>query len=489
MSQEKTNTEWEGEHMGDVKIGLECHAQLLTRSKLFCGCSAAYHYAEPNTHVCPTCLGLPGALPVVNKKAVEYGIKVALALNCEVQRRTLFYRKNYFYPDLPRGFQISQYDFPLAVNGYVRIESDGGERIIRIKRVHLEEDPGRLIYKGTIDVAKYCLVDYNRSGVPLVEIVTEPDLRSPKEARIFINKIRSILEYLGVFDGGLEGSLRVDANVSIAGGERIEIKNISSYKGLERALSFEITRQRGLLRRGIEIKQETRHYDEIRGVTISLRTKEHEEDYRYFPEPDLVLIEISESWVEALKKGLPELPDEKVRRFMQQYVITREHAVALTTDVHIADFYERVAAELGDARLCATWVADVLKGELNYRSMSMREALQRVPPENFVKILRFMKEGKITERSAVEVLREMLDAGGEPEVIIAKKELMRMKDEEIDGIIREVIAENTPAVEDYKSGKKEALNFLVGQVMKKTRGRMDPKRAYEALKAIIAAGA
>jgi len=475
--------------MEDVKIGLECHAQLLTRSKLFCGCSAAYHDAAPNTHVCPTCLGLPGALPVVNRKAVEYGIKVALSLNCEVQRRTLFYRKNYFYPDLPKGFQISQYDFPLATNGYVRIESDGNERIVRIKRVHLEEDPGRLLYKGTIDVAKYSLIDYNRSGVPLVEIVTEPDLRSPREARIFINKIRSILEYLGVFDGSLEGALRVDANISVAGGERIEIKNISSYKGLERALSFEITRQRNLLRRGVEIKQETRHYDEVRGVTISLRTKEYEEDYRYFPEPDLVPVEIPEDWVEALRKELPELPDEKVIRFMQQYEITREHAVALTTDIHIANFYESVVAKLGDARLCATWVADVLKGELNYRSMSMKEALQRLTPEDFVKILRFMKEEKITERGAVEVLREMLDVGGRPEEIITRKGLVRMRDEEIDRVIKEVIAENAPAVEDYKNGKKEALNFLVGQVMKKTRGRIDPKRAYEAIKELIAAGA
>lgn len=473
----------------DVKIGLECHAQLLTRSKLFCGCSAAYHDAAPNTHVCPTCLGLPGALPVVNRRAVEYGIKVALALNCEVRRHTLFYRKNYFYPDLPKGFQISQYDFPLATNGYVRIESDGNERIVRIKRVHLEEDPGRLIYRGTIDAAKYSLIDYNRSGMPLVEIVTEPDLRSPREARIFINKIRSILEYLGVFDGSLEGALRVDANISVAGGERIEIKNISSYKGLERALSFEITRQRNLLRRGVEIKQETRHYDEVRGVTISLRTKEYEEDYRYFPEPDLVPVEIPEDWVEALRKELPELPDEKVIRFMQQYEITREHAVALTTDIHIANFYESVVAKLGDARLCATWVADVLKGELNYRSMSMKEALQRLTPEDFVKILRFMKEEKITERGAVEVLREMLDVGGRPEEIITRKGLVRMRDEEIDRVIKEVIAENAPAVEDYKSGKKEALNFLVGQVMKKTRGRIDPKRAYEAIKELIAAGA
>ena len=458
----------------DVKIGLECHAQLLTKSKLFCSCSTDYHNAEPNTHVCATCLGLPGALPVVNKRAIRYGIKIALALGCEVQEETIFYRKNYYYPDLPRGFQITQYDFPIAFNGLVRIESNGGkEREIRITRVHMEEDPGRLVYKGTIDTAKYSLVDYNRSGMPLVEIVTEPDLKSPKEARIFLGKLRSILEYLDVFDGDLEGAMRVDANISIEGGERAEVKNISSYKGVERALLFEITRQKNLLRRGLNVQQETRHYDEVRGITLSMRTKEFEHDYRYFPEPDLVPIHISDR-IEAVRQEIPELPDEKRKRFIAQYSITLEHASSLTYDLHIADYYEDVASKI-DPRLSATWIADVLKGELNYRSISMREASKRIPHDEFVTILRYLKQGVITERGATEIIRAMLDKGGKPEEIIKIKGLASIGSEETEKIIYDVIKDNEGVIEDYKAGKKEALNFLVGQVMKHTRGRVDPK--------------
>ena len=467
----------------DVKIGLECHAQLLTQSKLFCSCSTDYHNAEPNTHVCATCLGLPGALPVVNERAIRYGIKVALALGCTIQPKVIFYRKNYYYPDLPRGFQITQYEFPIAFNGLVRMESDGEkEREIRIKRVHMEEDPGRLVYRGTIDTATYSLVDYNRSGIPLVEIVTEPDLKSPKEARIFLGKLRSILEYLGVFDGDLEGAMRVDANISLKGGERAEVKNISSYKGVEKALSFEITRQKNLLRRGLTVQQETRHYDEVRGVTLSLRTKEFEHDYRYFPEPDLVPIRISNR-IEEIRREIPELPDEKKLRFIAQYSLTMEHANALTFDRHIADFYESVASKI-DPKLSATWIADVLKGELNYRSISMREASERISPDDFVAILRYLKEGVITERGATAIIREMLDLGGKPptptptpmpEEILTRKGLARIGSEVIEEAIQAVIEENEAAVKDYKAGKREALNFLVGQVVKHTEGTADPK--------------
>ena len=465
-----------------VKIGLECHVQLLTRSKLFCPCSSEYHNSAPNTHVCATCLGLPGALPAVNEQAIRYGIKVALALGCDVQEETIFYRKNYYYPDLPKGFQITQYDFPIALKGLVRIESDGDagkEREIRINRVHMEEDPGRLMYKGTIDTATYALVDYNRSGIPLVEIVTEPDLRSPKEARIFLGKLRSILEYLDVFEGDLEGAMRVDANISIQGGERAEVKNISSYKGVERALSFEITRQRNLLRRGLVVEQETRHYDEVRGITISMRTKEFEHDYRYFPEPDLVPIRIAD-YVEGIKQEIPELPDEKKLRFIAQYSITMEHANSLTFDIHTADFYEDVGSKI-DSRLCATWIADVLKGELNYRSVAMREATKRISPDDFVSILTYLKKGVITERGATEILREMLDHGGTPEEIIKRKGLGSVGSEAIETAISTVIKEHESAIQDYKAGKKEALNFLVGQVMKHTRGRAEPKEVRRLL--------
>jgi aspartyl-tRNA(Asn)/glutamyl-tRNA(Gln) amidotransferase subunit B len=458
----------------DVKIGLECHAQLLTKSKLFCSCSTDYHNAEPNTHVCATCLGLPGALPVVNERAIRYGIKVALALGCTIQPKVIFYRKNYYYPDLPRGFQITQYEFPIAFNGLVRLESDGEiEREIRIKRVHMEEDPGRLVYRGTIDTATYSLVDYNRSGIPLVEIVTEPDLKSPKEARIFLGKLRSILEYLGVFDGDLEGAMRVDSNISLEGGERAEVKNISSYKGVEKALSFEITRQKNLLRRGLTVQQETRHYDETRGVTLSLRTKEFEHDYRYFPEPDLVPIRISNR-IEEIRREIPELPDEKKVRFIERYAITREHANALTFDRHVADFYEVVASKI-DPKRSATWIADVLKGELNYRSISMREASKRISPDDFVAILTYLKKGVITECGATEIIREMLDYGGKPEEILTSKGLARIGSEVIEEAIQAVIKENEAAVKDYRAGKKEALNFLVGQVVKHTEGTADPK--------------
>ncbi len=467
----------------DVKIGLECHAQLLTKSKLFCSCSTDYHNAEPNTHVCATCLGLPGALPVVNKRAIRYAIKIALALGCEVQEETIFYRKNYYYPDLPRGFQITQYDFPIAFNGLVRIESDRGdgskEREIRITRVHMEEDPGRLAYKGTIDTAKYSLVDYNRSGMPLVEIVTEPDLKSPKEARMFLGKLRSILEYLDVFDGDLEGAMRVDANISIEGGDRAEVKNISSYKGVERALLFEITRQKNLLRRGLNVRLETRHYDEVRGITLSMRTKEFEHDYRYFPEPDLVPICISDS-VEAVRQEIPELPDEKRKRFLAQYSITPEHASSLIYDPHIADYYEAVASKI-DPRLSATWIADVLKGELNYRSSSMREASKRIPHDEFVTILRYLEQGVITERGATAIIRAMLDKGGKPGEIIESEGLPTIGLEEMEKAIFEVTEKNRGTVEDYRGGKKAALNFLVGQVMEHTRGTADPKEVRRML--------
>ena len=468
-----------------VKIGLECHAQLLTKSKLFCTCSTAYQDAEPNTHVCATCLGLPGALPVVNRRAVRYGIKIALALGCTVQPAIIFYRKNYYYPDLPRGFQITQYDFPIAFNGLVRIGTEDGEggkeREIRIRRVHMEEDPGRLVYRGTIDTATYALVDYNRSGIPLVEIVTEPDLRSPKEARSFLNKLRSILEYLGVFDGNLEGAMRVDANISIEGGERAEVKNISSFKGVERALLFEITRQRHVLRRGLTVQQETRHYDEVRGITLSMRTKEFEHDYRYFPEPDLVPIRIA-PYVAGVQKEIPELPDEKKLRFVTQYGISREHANALTFDIPTADYFEAVAAKR-DPKLSATWIADVLKGELNYRSLSISEGSGRISPDAFVAILTYLKDGVITERGATEIIREMLDHGGVPREIIEQKGLGSIGGDAIATAIETVLREHEAAVQDYYTGKTAALNFLVGQVMKQTRGRSEPKEVRTRLEA------
>ncbi|TLN15038.1 Asp-tRNA(Asn)/Glu-tRNA(Gln) amidotransferase subunit GatB, partial [bacterium] len=314
-----------------VKIGLEVHCQLTNlKSKLFCSCSADYRQSGPNTHICPVCMGVPGTLPIVNRKAVDDAVLIALALNMEISPKTLFYRKNYFYPDMPKNFQISQYDkaggIPIAKSGSIQL--DGG-KIVHITRLQLEEDPGKLSYEGTIETSRAALVDYNRAGIALVEIVTEPDMSSPREARIFLQKLRSILEHLSVSSGELEGSMRCDANISIAGGTRVEIKNISSFKEVERALNFEITRQRNLLRKGMRVGREARHWDETRRITISLRVKEEEEDYRYFPEPDLVPVVITPEQIESEKAAMPELPESHKERLMAQYGISQQNAEVL----------------------------------------------------------------------------------------------------------------------------------------------------------------
>lgn len=458
----------------DVIIGLEVHAQLnKLKSKLFCSCSTNYYKSDPNTHVCPVCLGMPGAMPVVNKEAIKAGIKVALALNAKIQPLMVFDRKNYFYPDLPKNFQISQYDRPLALGGYVTIESDGIEKRIALRRIHIEEDPGKLSYRGSITTASYSLIDYNRSGIPLLEIVTEPVISSPKEARTFLNKLRMILEYLDVFDGELEGAMRVDANISIAGSGRVEIKNISSFKGVEKALNYEILRQRNLIKRGKTVMRETRHFDEVQQITVSLRSKEEEQDYRYFPEPDLPVISTSEL-VEEVSQTLPEMPEEKKERLQKEYGISEYYAKVLILDLKMAEFFERVA-KLIDSKLAITWIVDVLRGELNYRDWSFYECFEKLKPEEFANLLRFFKDGKITEKGVVEVIREKLDKGGEIEEIISRRGLFAIPREEIERYCREAIEENPKAVQDYLGGKKQALNFLVGQVMKKTRGRADPE--------------
>ena len=465
--------------MDDVIIGLEIHVQLnKLHSKMFCGCSTAYHNCEPNTHTCPVCLGLPGSLPVLNKKAVESGIKVGLALNCTIEEETLFYRKNYYYPDLPKGFQISQYDFPLATKGHIMIlGDDGAERDIRINRAHMEEDPGRLVHAGTIDKAKYTMVDYNRCGMPLLEVVTEPDLCSPKEARVFLDKLKSILEYLDVFDGSLEGSMRVDANISLRGGDRTEVKNISGFKGVEKALSYEITRQKNMQRRNIKVVQETRHFDEIRNITVSIRSKVGAHDYRYFPECDLVPMRIA-SWVPAIKAALPELPDTKRERFVKQYGLADDHAKSLTSEIKVANFYEAVAAK-APPKLVAVWIADVLKGELNYRDLGV-ESFQQ---EHMATIVNMLEAGKITEDGAVQIIRDLLDKKGEsPEEIVKSKGLGKAEDDAVQKAVREAVAENAAAIADYRAGSERALNFIVGVVMKKTRGKASPGEVHTLVK-------
>ncbi|MEN6394961.1 MAG: Asp-tRNA(Asn)/Glu-tRNA(Gln) amidotransferase subunit GatB [Methanoregula sp.] len=462
----------------DVVVGLEVHCQLDTKSKLFCGCSTDYRSDGPNTHVCPVCLGLPGTMPVLNKRAIEYAMRVAKALNCTIIPESEFSRKNYFYPDLDKAYQITQYDKPLAEGGYVEIDGDDGkERKIPLTRIHVEEDPGRLVHMGNAERGRYSLVDYNRAGIPLIEIVSEPEMSSPKEARKFLNKLRATLEYLGVFDSDKEGSLRVDANISLRGSERVEIKNITSYKGVEKALTFEVTRQKNLLRRGLKVERETRHYLEARGITQSARSKEQENDYRYFPEPDLRPLRV-QSWVKDIM--LPELPDARRERFVQQYGCSLNHARTLTGELKMANFFEAVVAGDGNGlcTLAATWIADTLAGELNYRSMG----IDAVDAKSFTSLLVLLQAGTITDKSGVEVMRVMLDerlkgeAVETPEAIVSRLNLAKTTgdDAALLGAIHDVIRENPKAVEDYTAGKNGALNFLVGQTMKKTRGRADP---------------
>jgi aspartyl-tRNA(Asn)/glutamyl-tRNA(Gln) amidotransferase subunit B len=463
---------------GQVIIGLEVHCQLDTKSKLFCGCSTDYRSDGPNTHVCPVCLGLPGAMPVLNRRSIEYAMRVAKALNCTVLEESEFSRKNYFYPDLDKAYQITQYDKPLAEGGYLEIEGDeGGEKRIRLTRIHVEEDPGRLVHMGNAERGKYSLVDYNRAGIPLIEIVSEPDMRSPKEARKFLNKLRATLEYLSVFDSEKEGSLRVDANISIRESERVEVKNITSYKGVEKALTFEITRQKNLLRRGQKVDRETRHFLEARGITQSARSKEQENDYRYFPEPDLRPLRVK-SWVEGIV--LPELPDARRERFIARYGCSLDHARTLTGELKLANFFEKVVASdpRGLSPLAATWIADTLIGELNYRNMT----LDRVEPAAVSGLVEILKKGLITDKSGIEVLRVMLDQrlknepGETPAAIVTRLNLAKTTGDTgaISTAIEETLAENPKALEDYRAGKAGALNFLVGQVMKKTRGKADP---------------
>lgn len=494
------------ENPDGVRIGLEVHVQLnKLNTKLFCGCSTNYHDSEPNTHVCPVCLGLPGSLPVINERAVEFAIKIGLALNCNIVEQTQFHRKNYYYPDLPKGFQTTQYDYPIASQGRIVIEGEDGERIIRITRAHMEEDPGRLQHMGSIDKSKGTLINYNRSGMTLIEIVSEPDMRSPKEARRYLDKLRSILDYLDVFNGDLEGAMRVDANVSVFYGDRVEVKNISSFKGAERALLYEIMRQKNQVRRGGKITMETRHFDEARGVTLSMRTKEEEHDYRYFPEPDLVPMRVADR-VPKVLKTLPELPDAKKDRFMKEYGIIDMHARALTTNQFIANLYEVVALNKGiDPKTAAVWVADILKGELNYRDIVIHSQINEplLPPYNHIVLigLNFKKpdtafridsddliyiidsvnRGEISDKSGVEVIRFMLDEAGKAHEIIEAKGLRKVEDDIVAKAVEEAIAENPEAVADYLAGKEKSLNFIVGKVMQKTKGRADAREARERL--------
>jgi aspartyl-tRNA(Asn)/glutamyl-tRNA(Gln) amidotransferase subunit B len=479
-----------------VVIGLEVHVQLETATKLFCGCSTDTADDDPNTHTCPVCLGLPGALPVLNEAAVEAAVKVGKALDADIPEETRFHRKNYYYPDLPKNFQITQYDEPICRDGSLEIRVEDDRRVIDVERAHLEEDPGSLRHEGgAIDRAEYTMVDYNRAGTPLMEIVTRPDFRGPGEVRAFLAKLEEVLEYLGVFDPERDGSLRVDANISLVpataveedgsvGGEalaaanRTEVKNISSHKGAEKALAYEVTRQRNAVQRGREIEQETRHWDESRGITVSMRSKEAEKDYRYFAEADLPPLRVS-GWKEELP--IPELPDARRERFREEYGLSAEAASKLTSTKQVADFYEELTASF-DPELVSAWVADRLLGELNYRDRS----LDAVDREAFVRLLDLVAEEEITTKNAEEVvLRSMLDEGVDPDTVVEREGLGKTAGDEVAAAVADAIESNPGAVEDYRSGEDGALNFLVGQVMQATGGSADPGDVNRRLRASL----
>ncbi len=463
----------------EVVIGLEVHSQLLTRSKMFCSCSTDYAYAAPNTHVCPICMGMPGVLPVINEQAIAYTIMTALALNCEIPQYSKFDRKNYPYPDLMKGYQISQYDIPLSKNGYLIIDRDGQTKRIGITRVHLEEDTARLLHHDG-----YSLVDINRSGTPLMEIVSEPDLRSPEEARLYMQKLREILVYLGVSSGRMEeGSLRCDANISIRPrgqqelGVKTEIKNMNSFRSVERALTYEAQRQVELLRTGQSIHQETRGWVETRGVTVPQRSKEYAHDYRYFPEPDLPPLLISRVWVEELRAQLPELPDARRARYKDEYGLSAQDANVLTEDKALGDYFEQVvaASQTNDRKTRAKAAANLVLNDivrlLKNDSISIQES--SLSPAASANLLDLLEKERITGKQAKEVLEEAFVSGKMPDLIVKEKRIEPPISDQsaLERIVEEVIANNSKAANDYRAGKTNALERLSGQVMKQTRGQ------------------
>lgn len=472
----------------EVVVGLEVHVELCTRSKMFCACPVEFG-AAPNTRVCPICLGMPGVLPVPNRRAIEFSIRAALALNCEIAGFSKFDRKNYHYPDMPKNYQISQYDRPLAVNGHLTVPaSDGGERRVGIRRLHLEEDTGKSSHEG---VAGGSLVDFNRAGVPLIEIVSDPDIRSPEEARLYLQKLRTIMLYTGVSDVKMEeGSLRCDANISLRPrgsreyGTLVEIKNMNSFRSVQRALEFEAARQAALLDAGERVVRETRHWDDARGITFSSRSKEQAHDYRYFPDPDLVPLEIDRAWVEEIRAGLPELPDARRRRYTEEYGLPAYDAGVLVEDPALARFFDAAVAAGATPKAAGNWVMVELQGFLNAEGIPLDGVALR--PEHLAALLKLIDEGTISGRIAKEVFAECCRTGRSPADVVKEKGLVQITDEEaLRQAAREVLAANPQPVADYRAGKKAALGFLVGQLMKATRGKANPELANRLLRDLL----
>ncbi|RYM05161.1 Asp-tRNA(Asn)/Glu-tRNA(Gln) amidotransferase subunit GatB [Sporolactobacillus sp. THM7-7] len=458
-------------------IGLEVHVELKTKTKAFCGCANEFG-APPNTNTCPICLGHPGVLPILNRQAVDYAIKAALALNCEISRETKFDRKNYFYPDNPKAYQISQFDQPIGRNGYIEIEVDGKKKKIGVHRLHLEEDAGKLSHLAN---GTGSLVDFNRVGTPLIEIVSEADMRTPHEAYAYLEKLKAIMQYIGVSDVKMEeGSLRCDANISIRPygqkefGTKTELKNLNSFAFVEKGLAYEEKRQEKILLSGGVVEQETRRYNDATKTTTLMRGKEGSNDYRYFPEPDIIKLKIDQDWIDRIQSEIPELPDSRQKRYVEELGLPDYDAMVLTQTKTMSDFFERAIAEGGDPKLTANWLMGDISAYLN----SHYKTIDDVPltPESLAKLVQLIEKGTISGKIAKKVFKTLIKEGGDPEDIVKAKGLVQISDE---GALREIItpilAANQQSVVDYKNGKDRALGFLVGQVMKQSRGKANPK--------------
>lgn len=466
-------------------IGLEVHAQLKTRSKIFCSCSTEFG-GQPNSHVCPVCLGMPGVLPVLNRKVVEYALRMAIATHCRISPESRFARKNYFYPDLPKGYQISQYELPIALGGHIDIEISGQIKRIGITRIHMEEDAGKLLHEPDQSFSR---VDLNRTGVPLIEIVSEPDIRSPEEAGAYLRKLRSILRYLDICDGNMEeGSFRCDANVSIrpAGtdpfGTRTELKNLNSFKHVEKAIAYEINRQKDVIMDGGQIFQETLLWNPDKGQTTSMRSKEEAHDYRYFPDPDLLPLTINDSWIHLITQSLPELPDTKRERFSIAYGLPAYDADVLTTSRELADYFEACLKDYSNPKQASNWIMGSLLGLLNAEGKDILQS--PISPQALAELLKLIDANIISGKIAKTVFDEMAKTGKPAETIVREKGLVQLTDSaEIENIVEKVLAKNPKEVSDYQNGKDKVFGFFVGQVMRETRGKANPQQVNAILKA------
>ena len=464
----------------EIVIGLEVHAEIDTKTKLFCSCPT-HGSEEPNTRTCPTCLGMPGSKPVLNKKAVEFALKLCLALNCKISPELIFSRKSYFYPDMAKNYQISQYEIPLGKNGKLKLR-DGKE--VGIIRVHLEEDPASLIHPAGMKESQYVFVDYNRSGNPLVEIVTEPDLESPDEARDFMKQLITVLNYLEIFDIN-EGIIKADANISIKESSytRVEIKNITGFKEIEKALVYEVSRQKEYTKQHKKIEQETRAWDSEKGVTFTLRKKETEEDYGYIIDTDLTIVEITDRWVKEIKKEMPELAQDKVKKFVDKHKIKKEDAEILAAEKELAEMFEKVAEEINPV-LAAKWLRRELVRVLNYNKKELHEV--EIDEKHIIQLLKLVENKKITDNVASKLLEKLIEKPFDVNDYVKKEKLEAVSDvSELEKYCKEAIQENPQAIEDYKKGEKKALNYIVGKVMAKTRGKATPKEVNDIILGLI----